>query len=156
MENGGEYDTNNDKPAPSFADLEVWRKREFEPTEHWYINERSVGDSANAVDNIVAWVKRKPEKLPEVIERLIDNGEYFESLKDVVPMDKDGWIDGKLSSDAVTEIVLKIGPVALPFLEKSEEKYAKGLAKALQGKINADHRRDLLARIGLQIKKVLP
>jgi len=115
----------------------------------WYVDESSQKIADRTKGNILKLVQHRPDELPEVITGLINSGKYFESIKYVVPMEKDSWVDGELSSRMVTETVLEIGEKALPFLEKSEEEYAKNLAKRL--------RRDITSKkIKESLKKLLP
>lgn len=127
--------------------LEINRQRTFDPNipygsvspedGTYYIIDGSSQKIANKTKkHLLKWVQQHPEYLPDVVNGLIDSGKYFESIKYEVPK-KDIWVDGELSSRMVTETILGIGEAALPFLEKSEEEYAKKLERMLQENITS-------------------
>lgn len=97
-----------------------------------HIDYPSVATSANSIDNIAGTARRQPEILPEIIEKLVKTGIGFELIEEPSNEYSYEWVDGKLSSNAVKETITKIGPAALPYLEKNKEEYAKSLAEALR------------------------
>lgn len=146
MEGKGEHPQNNIESAPRIPGLEIKRYRDFEQVkvygnvppeevEHWYIDEYSIKTSTNNRDILINSIKRHPEELPEIINKLVNTGVYFESIKYVVPMDKGEWTDGELSSRVVTEVMLAIGKDALPYLKENKEKYAKDMARKINREI---------------------
>jgi hypothetical protein len=101
-----------------------------------HIDYPSVGRSVNSIDNIVGETRKHPEIVPEVVEKLIKTGIDFESIEEPSNKYAYEWVDKKLSSDAVKETIIKIGPIVLPHLERSKEEYAKTLAEAVRQKFN--------------------
>lgn len=99
-----------------------------------HIDYPSVGRSVNSIDNIVGETRKHPEIVPEVVEKLIRTGIDFESIEEPSNKYAYEWVDKKLSLGAVKETITKIGPIALPYLERSKEEYAKTLAEALRQK----------------------
>lgn len=128
--------------------LEIKRSKTFEPTKtygnvpqedivHWYVDEDSQKIATRTKENILKLIQRDPGQLPCVIDALVVTGTFFESIKDVAPIDEDNWVDGELSSQMVTETVLGIGKAALDYLEKNKEEYAKTLTKKLRKDISS-------------------